>query len=89
MRANLAMKFSDFDFRAADSSTNSKILDTVESPNSLVVRTFNIPDKLILQLITSSPLFTSRGSDSPVKAEVLSEDLPETIIPSIGIRSPG
>ena len=89
MRANLEMKFSDFDLREADSSTSSRILEAVDSLNSFVVRTFNSPVRFMLPLITSLPVFTSRGSDSPVRAYVFSEDSPETIIPSIGTRSPG
>ena len=89
MRANFEMKFSDFDFLELDSSTSSKIFDTVDSPNSFVVLILSTPDILMHPLMTSSPSDASRGALSPVRATVLSVDLPLVITPSIGIFSPG
>ena len=40
-------------------------------------------------LMISSPAFTSRGSDSPVSAAVLSVEAPDSTVPSIGTFSPG
>lgn len=40
-------------------------------------------------LITSSPVLTSFGKLSPVKALVLRVEVPLTILPSRGIFSPG
>ena len=37
----------------------------------------------------SAPGATSRGSDSPVRAAVFTEDTPSTTVPSRGIFSPG
>ena len=74
--ANLEIKFSDLDFTESDSSTNFSILETVESPKFLVVRIFNTPVIFIQPLITSSPQLTSQGTLSPVRAPVLSKELP-------------
>ena len=70
-------------------ATRSNILDTVDSPNSLVVSIFKRPVRLTQPLITSSLTFTLLGRLSPVSALVLSVDSPLTTMPSIGIFSPG
>ena len=87
--ANLEIKFSDLDFLELEFSTRSRILDTVDSPNSFVVRIFNRPVMLIHPLMTSSPTLASRGTLSPVRALVFSVVFPSSITPSIGIFSPG
>ena len=66
-----------------------KIFATVESSNSFVVRTFNVPLPLTQPLIISSPATALLGTDSPVNAAVSIMDSPSTTIPSSGIRSPG
>ena len=83
------MKFSVRAFFMLEFSTRSRILETVDSPNSLVVLTFSRPVMFTQPLMTSSPVITSRGRLSPVSAAVLSVDAPSTISPSIGIFSPG
>ena len=88
-RANLEIKSSAFDLRELAFSTRSRILETVDSPNSFVVRIFRRPLILMQPLMTSSPDSTSRGRLSPVRALVFSVELPSTTSPSIGIFSPG
>ena len=83
------MKSSDFDLRELAFSTRSRIFDTVDSPNSFVVRTFSTPVMFMQPLIISSPRFTSRGTLSPVSALVLRLDAPSTTTPSMGTFSPG
>ena len=83
------IKFSDFDFFILEFSTKSSIFETVESPNSLVVLTLIIPERLIEPLIISSPAAASRGTLSPVKALVLRVVEPYVITPSMGTFSPG
>ena len=83
------MKASDLDFLLLAFSTISRILETVDSPNSFVVCIFRTPERLMQPLRISSPTMTSRGMLSPVSADVLSEDVPSTTIPSIGTLSPG
>ena len=70
-------------------STRSRILDAVDSSNSLVVRILRTPLKLMHPLITSSPTRTVLGTLSPVRALVLRELLPAVTMPSMGIFSPG
>ena len=89
MRANFAMKSSERDLRELEFSTSSRILETVDAPNSFVVRTFRTPVMLMQPLIISSPVFASRGRLSPVRALVLSVDAPSMITPSSGTFSPG
>ena len=79
----------DFDFFILEFSTSSSILDTVESPNSLVVLILNTPVRLIQPLMISSPTSAERGTLSPVIALVLRVELPLIIMPSIGTFSPG
>ena len=67
------MNFSVLAFLFEAFSTSSRILATVESSYSLVTSTFNKPLMLIQPLKISSPVLTSLGIDSPVKAEVSSE----------------
>ena len=86
---NLVIKFSERDFFILEFSTRSNILDTVDSPNSLVVSIFKRPVRLTQPLIISSLTFTLLGRLSPVSALVLSVDSPLTTMPSIGIFSPG
>ena len=59
----MEIKFSDLDFKELEFSMSSKILDTVDSPNSFVVRIRIRPLILIHPLMTSSPSTTSRGRD--------------------------
>ena len=89
MRANLEMKSSDFDLRELAFSTRSRIRETVESPNSFVVRIFSTPVILMHPLMISSPAFASRGTLSPVRALILRVDAPSIMMPSIGTFSPG
>ena len=70
-------------------STRSRILETVDSPNSLVVLTRSRPLILTQPLMTSSPDWTSRGRLSPVRAAVFRVEAPSTMTPSMGTRSPG
>ena len=64
------MKFSARAFFMLEFSTRSRILETVDSPNSLVVLTRSRPLILTQPLMTSSPDWTSRGRLSPVRAAV-------------------
>ena len=89
MRANFAIKSSLRDFRELELSTSSNILDTVDSPNALVVLIFSTPVMLMHPLMTSSPSLASRGRLSPVSAAVFSVELPSVTTPSIGTFSPG
>ena len=83
------MKSSDLDLRELAFSTRSRILETVDSPNSLVVRSFSTPVMLMQPLMTASPAWTSRGRLSPVRALVFRVELPSMTWPSRGIFSPG
>ncbi len=88
-RAKRVMKASVFAFLAAEFSTSSKILETVDSSNGRLTRICSRPVRLMQPLRTSSPGFASRGSGSPVRAEVLTLELPSSTVPSSGIFSPG
>ena len=83
------MKSSDFDLREEAFSTRSNILDTVDSPNSLVVFTLMGLVRLMHPEITSSPTDTFLGRLSPVSAAVSRVLVPSSMTPSIGIFSPG
>ena len=83
------MNASDRDLRELAFSTRSRILETVDSPNSFVVRTFSTPFMSMQPLMISSPSFTSRGRLSPVSALVFRLALPLTTTPSSGTFSPG
>ena len=83
------IKFSTFAFWLLAFSTRSRILATVDSPYSFVVRIFKIFVRLIQPLMISSPTDTFLGTASPVRAFVSSMLLPSNTIPSRGIRSPG
>ena len=83
------MNFSCLDFVSLFSSMIFRILETVDCANSFVVRINNTPLVFTTPEITSSFTSTSRRFDSPVKDAVSREELPETTIPSNGIRSPG
>ena len=83
------MNASDRDLREDDSSTSSRIFETVDSPKFFVVRIFNTPDMSMQPLMTSSPGMISRGRLSPVSALVLRLAVPSTTTPSIGTFSPG
>ena len=89
MRANLVMKFSALAFFMLEFSTRSRILATVESPNSLVVRICSRPLRFTHPDSTSSPVFTCRGRLSPVRALVFTVASPSVTTPSMGMRSPG
>lgn len=64
--------------------TKSRILETVESPNSFVTSTVNSPFLLIVPDRISFPGSTSHGTDSPVMADVSSIDIPSITLPSRG-----
>ena len=83
------MKFSERDLREEAFSTRSRILDTVDSPNSLVVLIFSTPVMFTQPLTISSPALTSRGRDSPVRAAVFRVESPSVTTPSMGTFSPG
>ena len=83
------MNFSCFDFVSLFSSIILRILDTVDCANSFVVRINSTPLVFTTPDITSSSTSTSRKLDSPVRDAVSKEELPDTTIPSNGIRSPG
>ena len=83
--ANFVIKFSDLDFLRLEFSTRSSIFDTVESPNSFVVRIWIVPVRLIHPLITSSPHAASLGTLSPVSALVIS--IPLSFFGGIGCAS--
>ena len=74
--AKREIKASDCDFLEVAFSTMSRIFETVDSPNSLVVRSFKRPLPLTQPLTASSPGRTSRGRASPVRAEVSNEEMP-------------
>ena len=83
------MNFSCLDFVSLFSSMIFRILETVDCANSFVVRINNTPLVFTTPDITSSFTSTSRRFDSPVRDAVSREELPFTITPSKGIRSPG
>ena len=83
------IKFSLLDFFILEFSTRSRILETVESPNSLVVLILSTPLRLMQPLMTSSPTLTDLGTLSPVSALVLRVESPRATTPSIGTFSPG
>ena len=70
-------------------STISNILDIVDSPKFFVTFTLITEFKFILPDKISLFTETSRGIDSPVKADVSTEPAPSIIIPSKGTLSPG
>ena len=88
-RAKREIKFSDRDFREEAFSTRSRILDTVDSSKTWVVRTRSRPFRLMQPLMISSPGPTARGRLSPVRALVFRVDSPSSTTPSMGTRSPG
>ena len=88
-RAKREMNASERDLCELESSTSSRILETVDSPNSFVVRILSTPVRSMQPLMISSPSATSRGRLSPVRALVSSAAVPETTTPSSGIFSPG
>ena len=83
------MNASDLDLRELAFSTRSRIFETVDSPNTLVVRIFSTPLMSMQPLMISSPSFTSRGILSPVRALVFRLALPSMTTPSSGTFSPG
>ena len=92
--AKREMNASERDLRELAFSTRSRILETVDSPNSFVVRIFSTPFFIChaqpeRALMISSPVFTSRGRLSPVSALVLRLASPSTTTPSSGTFSPG
>ena len=70
-------------------STRSRIFDTVDSANALVVRTLSSPFRFTQPERISSPLFILRGTLSPVSATVSRLDVPSITTPSMGTFSPG
>ena len=87
--AKRVMNASDLDFFELAFSTRSSIFETVDSPNSREVLILITPLKLMQPLSASSPHLASRGTLSPVRAAVSSVVLPSTMVPSMGIFSPG
>lgn len=83
------MKFSVGAFLLLAFCTSSRILEIVDSPNSFVTSISNTPFLLMDPDKTSLPGSTSRGSASPVRADVSKAELPSTTRPSRGIFSPG
>ncbi len=83
------MSFSVGAFRAAASSTSSRIRETDDSPNGFVTRTRIVPEPLTKPARTMSLSLTDRGTDSPVSADVSTADSPRMTSPSSGTRSPG
>ena len=83
------MNSSDLDLRELAFSTRSRILETVDSPNSFVVLILRTPVMLMHPLMISSPSFASLGRLSPVRALVFRVELPSITMPSIGTFSPG
>ena len=77
------------DLREAECSTSSSTLETVDSLKELVTLTFKTPVRLTQPDMTLWPTPTSRGMDSPVRAEVSTVLLPSMTTPSSGMRSPG
>ena len=69
-------------------SSNSMILETVESLNTEVAFIWMTSSKLMQPDNTVSLMFLGAGLDSPVSEEVSSIVLPSTIMPSTGIFSP-
>ena len=88
-RAKRVIYASLLDFLSPEVSTSSKILETVDSPNSFSTRTRSTPFILMQPLITPSPTETSRGLDSPVRATVFRLLAPSMTVPSSGTFSPG
>ncbi len=89
MCANFVMKFSVGAFWLLAFCIRSRIFETVDSPKTFVTSTVRSPLLFMEPDSTSLPSSTSRGSDSPVRAEVSSEERPSTTLPSRGIFSPG
>ena len=86
---NFVINFSVGAFLFDAFSTNSNILATVDSPYSLVTLTFKTPLLFISPDKISSPALISRGTDSPVNAEVSKKLSPLKTTPSNGTLSPG
>ena len=87
--ANFVINFSVGAFLFEAFSTNSKILETVDSLKFLLTLTFKTPLVLIHPAKISSFIDISLGTDSPVKAEVSIKLVPSITIPSNGTLSPG
>ena len=64
-------------------------METVDSENTFATSISTSPVLFINPLRTLSPVFASRGSDSPVSAEVSKAEFPFIILPSKGTFSPG
>ena len=71
------------------SSTKRMICAKVVSPPTRVASTMSEPVVFTVAPITSSPTFTVSGTGSPVIMEASIAELPSTILPSVGIFSPG
>ncbi len=69
-------------------STSSRILETVDSPNSLVVLIFSRPVMLTQPLMTSSPSDVA-GQALAGEGGGVQGGAPSTMTPSMGTRSPG
>ncbi len=74
--ANLVINLSDLDFLLLAFSTRSRILLTVDSPNSFVTLAVKRPLRFMLPLKSSLSADTSFGTDSPVRADVSINELP-------------
>ena len=83
------MKASLLALRSPAFSTSSRMRETVDSSLGFVTWMRRRPVWLTQPLRISSPGFTSRGTDSPVRAAVSREELPSVTVPSRGTRWPG
>ena len=87
--ANLVMKRSVGDFRAAAFCTISSILEMVESSKGPAASIVRSPSRARVPPCTGSPWITWTGIDSPVIEDESISEAPDLIMPSIGIISPG
>ena len=88
-RANCVMKRSDGALESAASSTNRTTRAITVSSAGLSTRTRSTASVLIEPARIISPLPLVRGTDSPVRADSSTDDVPETMVPSAATRSPG
>ena len=81
------MNSSDRDLRELAFSTSSRIFETVDSPNSFVVRMCSTPVRLMQPLMISSPASQDRGMLSPVRAAVSSVEFAEGADPKAVMKA--
>ena len=89
MPATVSASFCTGALVACASSTRWTICARAVSVPTRVALTRRFPCWLIVAPKTSSPAPLSTGSDSPVSMLSSSDDVPSTIVPSVGIFSPG